>query len=232
MNQPNALAPACDIIYLDGHLGSAIGLLVGDADEGRLLVGGSLAAANAVGGVGHEGNDGKDRDGNTGNGTGAQLVGAGIEEGLDEVGLLDVATVGGLLLAELRDHGGLAAVLLNVVLHVVDVGGEVGVDVVQVDVLHADGLEEPLEEFVPIVNDPSVRSIFHEVLGKITGLDGQLELDVHGIVVVELFLVDTEKLEQIGKALLVVTIGDGQLAVGDGLLDLDVKGKVLDGFVW
>ena len=214
-----------------GFDGSAIGLLVGDVDERSLLVGGTRTTANAVGGVGHESDDGKDRDGNTGNGTGGQLVGAGIEEGLDEVGLLDVASVGGLLLAELRNHGGLAAVLLHVVLHVVDVGGEEGVDVVEVDVLHADGLEESLKELVPVVDGLAVRGIVHEVLGKVTGLYGQLELDVHGILVVELFLVDTEKLEQIGKALLVVTVGDGQLAVGDGLLDLDVKGEVLDGLV-
>ena len=218
--------------HLDSNLSSTIGLLVVDVDEGSLLVGGTRTTATLVGEVAYEGNDGEDGDGNTDNGTGAQLLGTGIEEGLDKVGLvLDVAAVGGLLLAELRDHGLLAVVLLNVVLHVVDVGGGVGIDVVEVDVVHADGLEESLKELVPVVNGSGGRGIVHEVRGKDTGLDGQLKLDVHGLLVFEVILVETEKLEKIGKALVVVAIGDGELAVGDGLLDLDVTGEIGDGLI-
>mmetsp|Transcript_28647 Transcript_28647/g.82962 ORF Transcript_28647/g.82962 Transcript_28647/m.82962 type:complete len:517 (-) Transcript_28647:22-1572(-) len=207
-------------------------MLVGDGDEGSLLVGGSLAPADPVRAVGDEGHDGGHGDGNAGDGPGRELVGAGIEEGLDRALVLDVAAVGGLLLTELRDHGGLAAVLLDVVLAVVDVGGEVGVEVVEFDVvLHADGLEETLEKLLPIINGLSVGGVVHEVRGQSAGLDGQLELDVRDIVVVELVLVNIEKLEEVGKALVVVAVGDDELSVGNGLLNLNMERKVLDGLV-
>ena len=208
-----------------------MGLVVRDVDERLLLVAGTLALTKPERAEGDEGDGGEDRDNDTGNGSGFESLGAGIQELLDGVLLRNVAKLGGLLLAELSDHGILAAPLLEGVLDVVDFRLEVGVNIFQVDVVQSNRLEESLEEFLPIVDGSTVGGVVLEVLGQGTGLDGELELDVGGIVVVELVLVNAEKGEKVGKGLVVVSIRDDELTGGDGLLDLNVKGQILDGVI-
>ena len=139
----------------------------------------------------------------------------------------NVALGSGLFLAELVFHGGLAAQLLDVHLRVVDGGLSGGVEVFEVDVLNAEILEVTLQDLVDVVDLLSVGGVVHEVVVKITGRDGQLELDGRGILVLDLVLVNAEKFEEIGVALLVVATLNDKIAAGNGglhKLELDVRG--------
>mmetsp|Transcript_20786 Transcript_20786/g.49132 ORF Transcript_20786/g.49132 Transcript_20786/m.49132 type:complete len:261 (+) Transcript_20786:63-845(+) len=197
--------------------------------EGSLFIGNFLAlSTEGDEGSSDDADGGDETDSNADNGPGRERVLAVGDHLVD-----DVAEVFGLLNAVLLHHGGLAAQLLDLVLDVVDISGNVGVDVVEGVIIDADVGEEVLEERFPVVNVRSVGSVLGEVVLESARLDGELDLDVlHGIVV-ELVLADAESFEDTG---VVVISGVGAVCARnfervEGGLDANVQGKGVDGLV-
>mmetsp|Transcript_30095 Transcript_30095/g.70495 ORF Transcript_30095/g.70495 Transcript_30095/m.70495 type:complete len:247 (-) Transcript_30095:236-976(-) len=214
-------------------VGGSVGMLVVDIDEGSLLVGGALALSALVREEGDEESDSQDGDGNADNGSCRQALGAGINEGLEGALLLgEVAAVDGFLLTELLDHGRLAAGLFNGVLCVVDIGGEVGVDVIDfVVALDADGSNEVLKERFPVVDVRSVGGIGIKVVVESTGLDGELDLEGSEVLVVNIVVVESEILEDVFDVVIggVVLVGVLNIDILKGNLEANVERKVGEG---
>ena len=125
--------------------------------------------------------------------------------------MLNVPSLCGLSLAELSNHCLFTSVLLDVVCSVVNVGGGVGINLVYIDVIHTNRLEKSLQDVLPVLplDVGAVGSILQEVHGKIAGLDGEHELDVHLILVVKIAVTNVEVLEKAIKTLREVPIGNG-----------------------
>ena len=138
--------------------------------------------------------DGGHGDGNAGNGPGRQS--GGLHAGGSKVGLqvlrVRETELDGLVLAEMLDHGGLAAELEEVELSVVEFGQDVLIEFVEVDlVIKADTVEELRQELFPIVDDFSVGDVALVVLSVEVGAVPHTDtvLLVLGLLVLDLLVV-------------------------------------------